>query len=282
MYASSKQKDRNLTLRVLTAAALVPPVLWLIYMGGLWSAGLFALVSATCASEYYLIVFKRLTIVGWAAIGAALVMPLLPVLAPTMAWALAFCVVGLMFLFAWIFHLVRGPLAEAPTYAAHALTAVIFGGLGFTAVSALRVMPGRGLAWVIAVLVITWANDSMAYFAGRLLGRHKLYPEVSPNKTWEGFFGGMAGSVVGMFVLKLAFFPFLTVLDCAVVGLAGGILGPLGDLSESMLKRAYRVKDSGWIVPGHGGVLDRVDALLFNAPMVFAWVAFVRPLLMNP
>jgi phosphatidate cytidylyltransferase len=281
MDASAQRTDRNLTVRVLTAAALVPPVLWLIYVGGMWSAAMFALVSAACASEYYLIVFKRPTIVGGVAIGAALVMPLLPVLAPSIAWALAFYVVGLMFLFAWIFHLIRGPLAEAPTHAAHALTAVIFGGLGMTAVSALRVMPGRGLAWVIAVLVITWANDSMAYFTGRLLGRHKLYPAVSPNKTWEGFFGGMAGSIIGMFVLKLAFFPFFTVLDCAVVGLAGGILGPLGDLSESMLKRAYRVKDSGWIIPGHGGVLDRIDALLFNAPMVFSWVAFVRPLVMG-
>jgi phosphatidate cytidylyltransferase len=281
MYASAKDKDRNLAVRVLTAVTLVGPVLWLIYMGGLWSGVFFGLVAAACASEYYLIVFKRLSIVGWVAIGAALVMPVLPVLAPIIAWALAFYVVGLMFLFAWTYHLVRGPLAEAPTYAAHALTAVIFGGLGMTAISALRVIPGRGLAWVIAVLVITWANDSMAYFAGRLFGRNKLYPAVSPNKTWEGFFGGLAGSVIGMFVFKLAFFPFLTVLDCVVVGLAGGILGPMGDLAESMLKRAYRVKDSGWIIPGHGGVLDRIDALLFNAPMVFSWVAFVRPLVMD-
>jgi phosphatidate cytidylyltransferase len=282
-------RNRNLAVRVITALALVPPVLWVIYVGGLLSGVMFGLVSAACASEYFLIVFKRVTVVGWVVTAGALLMPLLPMLAPSNdasslsnnAWALAFYVVGGIFLFAWTFHLVRGPLTDAPTYAAHALTALVFGGLGLTAVSALRVIPGRGLAWVIAVLVITWANDSMAYFSGRLFGRHKLYPEVSPNKTWEGFFGGMGGSLIGMFVLKLAFFPFLTVPDCVVVGLAGGILGPIGDLAESMLKRAYRVKDSGKIIPGHGGVLDRIDALLFNAPMVFSWVAFVRPLVVG-
>jgi phosphatidate cytidylyltransferase len=210
------------------------------------------------------------------AVGAAGVMPLLPALNPPIAWALAFYVVGLMFLFAWTYHLLRGPLTEAPTHAAHALTAVVFGGMGMTALSALRVRPEpEGWGWVIAALVITWGNDTCAYFAGRFFGKHKLYPEVSPNKTWEGFFGGMVGSVVGMFVLDAFFFPFLTVADCIVVGIAGGLLGPTGDLAESMLKRAYGVKDSGKIMPGHGGLYDRVDALLFNAPWVFAygWIA---------
>ena len=137
----------------------------------------------------------------------------------------------------------------------------------------------RSIASSIAALVITWANDTLAYFAGRFLGRHKLYPEVSPNKTWEGFFGGMVGSVVGMFIARAFFFPVFTVADCLVLGIVGGILGPIGDLCESMLKRAYGVKDSGRIIPGHGGILDRIDALLFNAPLVFGYVHFVRGLL---
>jgi phosphatidate cytidylyltransferase len=135
-----------------------------------------------------------------------------------------------------------------------------------------------GLAWVIAALVITWANDTAAYFAGRFLGRHKLYPEVSPNKTWEGFAGGLVGSVGGMSIARAFFFPVFTAADCLLLGVAGGILGPIGDLCESMLKRAYGVKDSGRIIPGHGGILDRIDALLFNAPLVFVYIKFLRGL----
>jgi phosphatidate cytidylyltransferase len=87
------------------------------------------------------------------------------------------------------------------------------------------------------------------------------------------------GSVGGMFITRAFFYPVLTVTDCLVLGVAGGILGPIGDLCESMLKRAYGVKDSGRIIPGHGGILDRIDALLFNAPLVFVYITFVRGLL---
>jgi phosphatidate cytidylyltransferase len=89
----------------------------------------------------------------------------------------------------------------------------------------------------------------------------------------------MVGSVGGLVVARAFFFPSLTWADCFIAGIAGGIFGPLGDLCESMLKRAYQVKDSGKIIPGHGGLLDRIDALLFNAPMLYVYVTFVRPLI---
>ena len=160
----------------------------------------------------------------------------------------------------------------------HLLTGCLYGGVGMLALSALRLRED-GFWWAFAALVITWLNDTMAYFAGRFLGRRKLYPAVSPNKTWEGFLGGLLGSVVGLFILRAVAFPVLTVVDCLVLGVLGGLLGPMGDLCESMLKRAYGVKDSSRLVPGHGGMLDRIDALLFNAPLVFLYVTFVRGLL---
>ena len=272
-------KDRNLVLRIVSALVLLPIVIFLLYKGGWWTAVLLAGAAAICTSEYFQIVWKKLTPIAWVGMAGSALLPLLVVLSPKNAWAYAFFVIGGMFLLTWTYHLLRGPLAEAPVLSAHALTGLVYGGLGLMCVGALRLIPGKGLGWVIAVLVITWLNDTFAYFAGRFLGKHKLYVEVSPNKTWEGFFGGMVGSIAGMFILKAFFYSWLTVPDCLVVGLAGGIFGPIGDLAESMLKRAYKVKDSGKIIPGHGGLLDRIDALIFNGPMVLAWVQVIRKLL---
>jgi phosphatidate cytidylyltransferase len=167
---------------------------------------------------------------------------------------------------------------RAPTRTAH-VVADLYGGLGL---GHRRARVVAGLQWVISALVITWANDSCAYFAGRLFGRHKLHPAVSPNKTWEGFAGGAVGSVGGMFIARWVAFPALTTGDCLALGLLGAVLGPLGDLCESLLKRAHGVKDSGTLIPGHGGLLDLVDALLFNAPAVYLYVVAVHGLLGSP
>lgn len=270
------EKNKNLLLRVISALLLLPIVLVLLAWGGAWSAGLLGAAAAVCAAEYYLIVGKKLSPAAWVGIVAAGLMPILPLRDPLHAGEGAFWLVVAFLFFAWAYHVIRGPLPEAPVRISHLVNGLLYGAGGLTALSALRLRPEDGIAWVIAALVITWANDTLAYFAGRFLGRHKLYPEVSPNKTWEGFFGGMVGSVVGLFIARAFFFPVFTVADCLVLGIAGGILGPIGDLCESMLKRAYGVKDSGKLIPGHGGVLDRIDALLFNAPLVYVYVQFLR------
>jgi phosphatidate cytidylyltransferase len=270
------EKNRNLIVRIVSAVILLPVVLYLLWRGGTWTAGLLAVASAACAGEYLSIVEKKLGPAQWVAVAVAALLPLYPALFPLRAWLIAFWTLGALFFFGWIFHLLRGPLGEAPTHAAHLLTGAAYGAFGLTALAALRLI-GHGLDWVFCALIITWGNDTCAYFAGRFLGKHKLYPAASPNKTWEGFFGGMAGSVIGLFIARATFFPQLSVADCAIVGVLGGVLGPLGDLCESMLKRAYQVKDSGKIIPGHGGMLDRIDALLFNAPMVFLFAIWIAP-----
>jgi phosphatidate cytidylyltransferase len=268
------EKNRNLVVRVISAVILLPIIVYLLWRGGLWTAGLLAIAAGLCAGEYLHIVRKSLGPAQWVAVLVAALLPIFPAIAPGRAWLLAFWTVGGLFFFAWIFHLLKGPLAEAPTLAAHLITGALYGGLGLSALAALRLIPS-GLDWVFCALIITWGNDTCAYFAGRALGRHKLYPAVSPNKTWEGFFGGMAGSIGGLLIAKATFFPALTVADCVIVGALGGVLGPMGDLCESMLKRAYGVKDSGRAIPGHGGMLDRIDALLFNAPMVFLYAIYL-------
>lgn len=274
------EKNRNLLLRAVSALVLLPIVLLLVALGGPWSTGLLSVAAAAGTGEYYAITLKRLSPAAWVGVVVAGVLPFLPLRGASRTGEAAFWLVAGFLIFTWVYHLLRATERhEAPTKVGHLLTGLLYGSVGMTAMSALRLLP-RGMEWAIAAMVITWANDTAAYFAGRFLGRHKLLVEVSPNKTWEGFFGGMVGSVGGMLLARelLPLFnlvPF-TVLDCVLLGVGGAVLGPLGDLCESMLKRAYGVKDSGWLIPGHGGMLDRVDALLFNAPLVFAYVKFLR------
>ncbi|HEY4186659.1 MAG TPA: phosphatidate cytidylyltransferase [Polyangia bacterium] len=134
-----------------------------------------------------------------------------------------------------------------------------------------------GPLWVLTTIGATFANDTGAYFAGRALGRHKLYPAISPGKTVEGAFGGLAASIGALFLCRATFFSALSPADCLLVAIPAAILGPTGDLVESMLKRAAGVKDSGHLIPGHGGLLDRLDALLFVSAWVYAYALYLRP-----
>src|SRR5262249_16006775 len=126
----------------------------------------------------------------------------------------------------------------------------------------------EGWRWVLFTVYVAMGSDSGGYFTGRAWGRHKLAPGISPGKTVEGAVGAVGGAIVIAVVCRFVFFralPLAYALGCAV---AISVLGQLGDLCESALKRAFGAKDSGWIIPGHGGILDRLDSLLF--PFVFA------------
>lgn len=127
-----------------------------------------------------------------------------------------------------------------------------------------------GMGWIFYLLFVVFAGDTSALYVGSFYGRHKLSPAVSPNKTIEGALGGLAASLVFGALAKALFLPGATWPQALAGSLLIGLAGQLGDLFESMLKRASRVKDSGALLPGHGGILDRIDALLFAAPVAYA------------
>ncbi|MDX2480387.1 MAG: phosphatidate cytidylyltransferase [Desulfuromusa sp.] len=126
-----------------------------------------------------------------------------------------------------------------------------------------------GRQWIFMTLIVIMSCDTFAYFVGSKIGKHKLYPAVSPNKSVEGGVGGLIGSIFAMMIVKFTFLPILGVFDAVMIGLLLGVMGQLGDLFESLLKRACQVKDSGNMIPGHGGILDRLDSLLFAFPLVY-------------
>ena len=153
------------------------------------------------------------------------------------------------------------------------VTGIVYAGYFTTFLALLkRIDPDRGANTVVLVLLVAWIADTGGYFAGRFLGKRKLYEAVSPKKTWAGAVGGLAGSIAGVAALKLGFADWLTWLDVFLIAIPGGILGQLGDLAESLLKRSVGVKDSGALLPGHGGILDRIDAVLFIAPYVYIYL----------
>ncbi len=128
---------------------------------------------------------------------------------------------------------------------------------------------------VIALLAAIWMCDTAAYFGGRAMGKHKLFPRVSPNKTWEGALWGFAAALATMAAAKYAVLGYLSLFEALVIGAIVGTAGQLGDLVESLLKRDAGLKDSSTLLPGHGGVFDRFDSFIFVSPAVFLYLDFV-------
>jgi phosphatidate cytidylyltransferase len=186
---------------------------------------------------------------------------------PTLALVFVVVATGIYYLFRF---------RDIPTVAgryAGTITGIVYAGFLTTYLAKLKLVdPYHGGDTVLIVLIVAWVADTGGYFAGRFLGNAKLYEPVSPKKTWAGAWGGLAGSIVGVAALKLISAHFLSWVDVALIAIPGGILGQLGDLTESLIKRSVGVKDSGGLLPGHGGILDRIDAVMFIAPYVYGYL----------
>ena len=250
----------NFVSRVLVTVVGVPVVLYLVYLGGWWLFGLAALVALVALHELYVMArsLRPLVLAGYAGALATLLGAHLG----GAEWMVAGFMLTLVLAF-----LLYG-IAETRQTATVTMGTTVMGvawiALGLGCLLLLRDVPEHGRLAVLTVLLAVFADDTAAYLVGRLVGRHKLAPSLSPGKTWEGFVAGTAAAIaVAFFALYEQ--DFLTIPESIGLGAAIALAGAAGDLFESALKRDLKVKDSGQLLGGHGGMLDRIDSLLFAA-----------------
>jgi phosphatidate cytidylyltransferase len=281
--APSQRKSSSLPARIASAAILAPGLLLVVWLGGV-AVYLAATLAVLLSLREIYAMFARagyrprllsglacaLLMIGAAILiaaggpdlsGAALACALLLSLGVELlpgerentlpSWALTLA--GALYVGWTIGHLVLTRALETP--------------LDPGPLAWLRIEPGA--AWIYTIFGITWVNDSAAYLVGRRLGRHRMSPYISPKKSWEGAVGGVLGAMAwAVAAVPLLGLP-VGLAAAALLGFVGAVGGVLGDLAESLLKRQAGVKDSGTLIPGHGGILDRIDSLLFVGPLLF-------------
>jgi phosphatidate cytidylyltransferase len=277
---AEKQWYRSLGQRSLTALVGIPVVLACVWLGGWWGFAACALIAVLGAYEVERMMlhegYHPLIGISLALSLLFLIAAMLPLQRPLLLEAgLA---LALLVTFPMLFF--RKKLEGAMVDWSLTLAIAIYLGWPLSLIPLLRgyqIGFSSGLWWLLTLLVGVWGFDTGAFFAGHFFGRHKLAPSISPGKTWEGVIGGLVFSVAAalLFTVRpLGVSWYLAIL----LGLLVGVAATLGDLAESLIKRQTHVKDSGMIMPGHGGILDRIDSLLFAVIVVYFFAQFVGKL----
>ncbi|WP_455370649.1 phosphatidate cytidylyltransferase [Petrachloros mirabilis] len=256
--------------RIYTVLALVPLLYGAVrYLPPLAFTSLVALAGLMTLYELYRLCLpsspdRLLSGIGFFGCLALIMQPHYPdLLLPSMLIAL--CAILSVPLFT------KMPLHDVFKGNAIALTGMLYIGLPLSFLVAIRMLP-EGEWLIFFLLAITWAGDTGAYFAGTLLGQHPLAPKISPKKTVEGLVGGLLAAMILAYAARWWFLPDFSTVDCAVLAVLLTMTGLWGDLAESAIKRSVGAKDSGSVLPGHGGMLDRLDSLLFAGPAFYYYI----------
>lgn len=267
----------NLMLRLVTGIGLIGLIIGVLFFAPLW---VFALVTIAFIllglREFFdLVELKGIVIERWIGLSIGLLIPLSIYweFEPTKGWELFF--MALVFLALFLLQLAKGDSSHAIVGISTALFGIFYVSWCFSFLIKLRLTSGSAIPdgrWLVAyLLLVTKGGDIGAYAVGSLFGRHILIHRISPSKTWEGVIGGLLFSLAGALLMK-PLFRQIGLGHLLLLALLLGVVGQLGDLSESMIKRDCQVKDSGRLLPGMGGVLDVMDSLLFTSPICYFYV----------
>ena len=269
---------QSLLPRLLTGSALIGLVAGVLFKAPFW---VFSIVTTAFIglglNEFFVLVERKgIVIERWIGLGVGLLIPISIVAGfePTKGWELFFMMMVFVALF--LTQMRRRDSSQAIVGISTTLFGILYVSWSLSFLIKLRLLDSPPVlpsgAWLVAlVLLVTKGGDIGAYFVGSAIGRHALIRRISPHKTWEGMLGGLIFSVGGALALR-GLFPQVPAYHLMVLGLLGGVLGQLGDLSESLIKRDCQVKDSGVLFPGMGGVLDVLDSLLFTSPICYFYV----------
>ena len=278
----ARKPRSNLFVRVVSAAVLLPAVIALVLWGNAWAWAAFVLVAAVLGGWE----FMKITNSSESSIvrGVSVFFALIPMVAAYLfagshaplvsewSWlivggACAICVWG-----AFLFNCFRPrDISRASNVITGTLGCALYVGVTFLFLALFKRDLDMATAWLFTLMAMTWGSDTGAYFVGRALGKHKMAPILSPKKSLEGAAGGFCAALIAALVARFVAFDFIGIGQIVLLAVVANFLAQMGDLSESLLKRSFGVKDSGNVIPGHGGVLDRVDALIFSAPWVYGF-----------
>jgi phosphatidate cytidylyltransferase len=269
----------NLFYRVITSVLFIPALVYIARFGKIPFLILIELGIGIGTHEFYIILEARglkpykglgviaALILGWNAYYAS--------------YIFTFLTITLLLLVLSAIELTRRNPDRAIYHISSTSFGVIYVGWLFSHLILLREIPDHiggdystGISYALLPFVIAWTQDTFAYFIGTKFGKHKVLTRVSPGKSWEGLIGGGLFAILGLFIMRRLYSPYLSIYDCLILGILGTVAGPIGDLVESMIKRDARLKDTSVTIPGHGGVLDRFDSILFVAPIVYYYLRF--------
>jgi phosphatidate cytidylyltransferase len=279
-----------LKTRIIVALIFLPVFVWLVLLANPWYLFGFALAGLSIAIVEFgrMIQHRKIPFRWWVTVPFVLGMCLvaafskqIPGTWPTNVLAIFWLAGMLAIMLLGIREILSGFRAETsfPTISGGLLSVFVLGGIG-TFLFLLRLMP-HGSYWWLILFGFNWIYDASALFSGKYFGRHALAPTISPAKTWEGMLGGLLTNILVAVVVYYTWFPKelgFSLLGFVALGFALGVLSQVGDLIESMLKRWSGMKDASGIIPGHGGILDKIDNLCFTTPVLFGVAWWLMPL----
>jgi phosphatidate cytidylyltransferase len=269
----SRAPMSNLIVRLLTAAVVVPVLIYALFWAPWWL--FFSFVVVACAISA--MELSSMMLPGRRMLSAWTIAASLGVFATfyeqPSSLAIITCALGVVAVGFLGALTAPDPIESAASRMGWMVVTPFYAGGMLSAIAMLHRLDHGG-AWVILAMMLAWFGDTGGYFAGKAFGKHKLYPKVSPKKTVEGAFGGMLGSVVGALLAHFWYLPTLPLVDGIILAVCASVVGQAGDLTISLIKRSADVKDTGFIIPGHGGLLDRIDALIMTGLATWVYTAW--------
>ena len=268
----------NTAVRILVSVFAIPALVLLSYFGGVYFLSLVLIIAGISFYEFSVLAKSKGANVN---VNLGLVAVIFLILDQYRFFFNQYHFLIAFFIVLLLFELFRNNRSAIQNLGATLLGVFYMGIFGSTLVGIREFYPNinelynQGGYLIISIFATIWICDSAAFFGGTALGKHKLFPRVSPKKSWEGAIFGFVFAILTMISAKNIVLDFLSLKDAFVIGFIIGTLGQIGDLVESLLKRDAGVKDSSNLIPGHGGIFDRFDSLLFSSPIIYLYLTYL-------